>query len=118
MTSSNMWEYGQDQSDWGDRRLVGYKIEARDGSIGKVDDATTETGAQSVVVDTSSIPMFGQKVMLPAGLIERVDHDEEKVFVSASKDQIKSSPKYDDTMRDNATYRDSLGGYYGGVSSR
>ena len=112
--NDRMWEYGQDQSDWGDSRLVGYKIEALDGDIGKVDDATTETGSQSVVVDTGPW-IFGQKVMLPAGLIDRVDHDEEKVFVSATKDQIKQAPQYDDSMRDNTTYRESLGGYYGGI---
>ena len=32
--------------------LVGYDVEAIDGHIGKIDEATTETSRQYVVVDT------------------------------------------------------------------
>ena len=33
--------------------------------------------------------------MLPAGVIERVDEDDEKVWVNRTKEQIKDSPEYD-----------------------
>jgi hypothetical protein len=113
MTHGNMWEYGQNQSDWDDTRLVGYKVEATDGSIGKIDKATSEAGAQSVVVNTSSVPLFGQKVLLPAGVIDRVDHDDKKVYVSRSKDSIKNAPEFDEATYQDPTYRENLGGYYG-----
>jgi hypothetical protein len=56
------------------RNVVGYDVEARDGSIGKVDDATYDTDSSYLVVDTGPW-IFGKKVMLPAGVIESVDHD-------------------------------------------
>jgi hypothetical protein len=41
-------------------------------------------------------------VLLPAGVIERVDRTDERVFVGLSKEQIKNAPEFDET-----TYRDA-----------
>jgi hypothetical protein len=52
-------------------------------------------------------------VVLPAGVIDRVDFDDERVFVNRTKDEIKNAPEYDESkLRDDA-YRAELGGYYG-----
>ena len=73
-------------------------MEAVDGSIGKIDRASFDVGSSFVVVDTGPW-IFGRKVMLPAGTIDRVDWNEEKVYVDRTKDQIKDSPEFDDSMR-------------------
>ena len=92
--------------------LTGLDVEAVDGSIGKIDEATYETGQSSIVVDTG-FWIFGKKRVLPAGVIDRIDMDERKVFVNLTKDQIKNAPDYDpDTWRDEK-YRSELGSYYG-----
>ena len=63
--------------------------------------------------------IFGRKVMLPAGTIDRVDWNEEKVYVDRTKDQIKDSPEFDDSMTaDDPAYRDRLGTYYGDTYDR
>ena len=77
--------------------LSGYEVEATDGSIGKVDEATYDTGRSFLVVDTGPW-IFGKKVMLPAGVIRSIDTTDERVFVNRTKDQIKDSPEYDDSM--------------------
>jgi hypothetical protein len=92
--------------------VVGYHVEAIDGSIGKVDEATSDAGSSFLVVDTGPW-IFGKKVMLPAGVIRDVDHDDEKVFVNRSKDQIKNAPEFDDAMSRDEGYRGQLGSYYG-----
>jgi hypothetical protein len=92
--------------------LTGYEVEATDGSIGKVDEATYETGRSHIVVDTGPW-IFGKKVMLPAGVIRSVDEAEEKVFVNRSKDEIKNSPEFDDSLASDEAYRSRLGSYYG-----
>ena len=94
------------------RDVVGYGVEARDGSIGKVDDATFDAGSSYLVVDTGPW-IFGKKVMLPAGVIREVDHDAEKVFVSRTKGQIKNAPEFDDSLVRDDDYRGKLGSYYG-----
>jgi hypothetical protein len=91
--------------------LDGYSVEAMDGSIGKIDEASYEVGSSYIVVDTGPW-IFGKRVLLPAGVIERVDHDDERVFVSLTKEQIKNAPEFDEsTYRDDAN-RSSLGDYY------
>ena len=92
--------------------VVGYEVEAIDGSIGKVDDATLDTGAGTFVVDTGPW-IFGKKVMLPVGVFRSVDHDEEKVYVDRTKDEIKNAPEFDESLVDDQSYRSQLGSYYG-----
>jgi hypothetical protein len=92
--------------------LTGYGVEAIDGSIGKIDEATYETGRSYVVVDTGPW-IFGKKVMLPAGVVQRIDQDEEKVYVNRTKEQIKNAPEFDDSLMEDESYRSNLGSYYG-----
>ena len=47
-----------------------------------------ETSRQYLVVDTG-FWIFGKKRLIPAGVVDRVDHDDRKVYVSMTKDQIK-----------------------------
>ena len=91
--------------------LAGFKVEARDGSIGKVDEATHEAGGSFVVVDTGPL-IFGKKVMLPAGVISDVDLDTETIFVDLTKDEIKNAPEFDEKTYHKQSYRNELGKYY------
>ncbi|HEY7344008.1 MAG TPA: hypothetical protein VH620_00475 [Gaiella sp.] len=112
-TTVDMWTYreGVVTPDVSPRNVVGYGVEATDGSIGKVDDATYDVGSSYLVVDTGPW-IFGKKVMLPAGVIENVDHDGETIMVDRSKDEIKDSPEFDDSMVADEGYRTRLGSYY------
>jgi hypothetical protein len=91
--------------------LVGYSVEATDGSIGKIDEATNEVGASYIAVDTGPW-IFGKKVLLPAGVIDRVDRDSETVYVSLAKDEIKNAPEWDDERGVDESYRAEVGDYY------
>jgi hypothetical protein len=111
MAATDLWSYRD--STWRGGALIGLDVEATDGTIGKVDDATDETGGSWIVVDTGTW-ILGKKVLLPAGVLERVDLDEEKVYVNRTKDEIKNAPQYDDDRRDDQAFRDEVGGYYHG----
>ena len=104
-----MWSYPEEL---GRLDVSGFDVEARDGSIGKVDEVTFEDGESYVVVDTG-VWIFGKKVLLPAGLIERVDRDDETVYVGRTKDEIESAPEFDKDNYREADYRSAVGGYYG-----
>ena len=86
--------------------LAGFKVEAVDGDIGKVDEATNEVGSSFVIVDTGPW-IFGKKVMIPAGVVRDIDPDSQTIFVNRTKDEIKDAPEFDEK-----TYRDQLSGYY------
>jgi hypothetical protein len=116
MESVDIWIY-RDRTQLGydptsGRDISGYRVEALDGSIGKIDEASNEVGRSYIVVDTGPW-ILGKKVMLPAGVIQRIDEDEEKVWVDLTKDQIKNAPEYDESMASDADYRTQLGSYYG-----
>ena len=92
-----------------DADLTGFSIVAVDGDIGHVDEVTNEQ-LGTLVVDTGPW-IFGRTVMLPAGVVERIDTAEKKIYLDRTKDQIKNAPEYDEHA-DDAQYRDRLGGYY------
>jgi hypothetical protein len=97
--------------------LSGWSVEAVDGSTGKIDEATYETSRSYLVVDTGPW-ILGKKVLLPAGVIERMDPDTETVYISRTKDEIKNAPEFDeDRYRDDA-YMTEVGGYYGRFDDR
>jgi hypothetical protein len=89
-----VWSYRD--SEWSeDRDLVGYEVEADGGSIGTVDEASTDTAAQWLVVDTG-FWIFGKKRVIPAGVVVGMDHEARRVIISMSKDQVKAAPDHDD----------------------
>jgi len=109
-TMSDMWTY-RDSSWTTSSDLVGYDVEATDGSIGKIDEATNESSSSYVVVDTG-FWIFGKKRLIPAGVVSTVDRDARKVHVNMTKEQIKSAPDYDrDDWNDESRTRYS--DYYG-----
>ncbi|TDW95407.1 hypothetical protein EV137_2747 [Kribbella pratensis] len=114
MSMFDPWNYRKDSGYSEGTDITGYKIAAVDGDIGKVDEATYDVGAASIVVDTGPW-ILGRKVLLPAGVVQRVDTEDEKVYVDRTKDQIKDSPEYDPSTgdHDDREYRERLGNYYG-----
>src|SRR6476469_5679132 len=113
MATIEMWTFSTQTAPSID--LSGFKVEATDGDIGKVDEATNEAGGSFIVVDTGPW-IFGKKVMLPAGVIQDIDPDTETIIVNRTKDEIKNAPEFDEDRYRDAGYRDELGGYYGGQS--
>ena len=110
MTTQDIWMY-RDKA-LGLSEITGFEVEATDGGIGKVDEATTEAaGTGFIVVDTGPW-IFGKKVMLPAGVIDQVDLKAQRVFVDRTKDEIKNAPEFDESQFNEQAYRDQLGGYY------
>jgi hypothetical protein len=111
MSAADLWTYRE--TTLGMMELTGFEVEAKDGSIGKIDEASNEVGASYIVVDTGPW-IFGKKVLLPAGVIDRMDTEEEKAYVDLTKDEIKNAPEFDESRYRDMEYRDELGGYYGG----
>ncbi len=90
-----VWSYRD--SEWSeDNDLVGYEVEAAGGSIGKIDQASTEASQQWLVVDTG-FWIFGKKRVIPAGVVVGIDHDSRRVIISMSQDQVKAAPDYDES---------------------
>jgi hypothetical protein len=104
---TTLWEYRTDVRDLA-ADLVGYEVESIDGFIGKIDEATTEVGSSYLVVDTG-FWIFGKKRMIPAGVVDRIEPSEHRLFVRMTKDQIKSAPDFEEVHR---TDRELYDKYY------
>jgi hypothetical protein len=105
------WNYRETAEVGDGADLVGYRVEAIDGHIGKIDEHSTLVGDSYLVVDTGPW-IFGKKVMLPAGTVTRVDALDQKVYVDRAKEQIKNAPEFDADTFGSPEYRDKIGGYY------
>jgi hypothetical protein len=107
-----MWGYQPTSGYLTGTDLTGYKVEATDGHIGKVDKHSEDVGAQYIVVDTGPW-IFGKHVLLPAGTVTLVDIATQTVQVGRTKDEIKNSPEFDkEKHTGDADYHQQVGGYY------
>ncbi|MEV6197843.1 PRC-barrel domain-containing protein [Streptomyces sp. NPDC051920] len=110
--SDSIWGYQPTTGHTAGTDLIGYKVEATDGSIGKVDKHSDDVNSAYLVVDTG-VWIFGKHVLLPAGTVTRVDQAEQKIYVALTKDQIKDSPEFDkDKHIGDAGYHEQIGSYY------
>jgi hypothetical protein len=109
-TMTDIWTF-RDQASWAETDLTGFKVEAIDGEIGSIDQASYEVGRSWMVVDTGPW-IFGKKVLLPAGVIDRVDFDDERVYVHRTKDEIQNAPEFDESRFSDAAYHSEVGIYY------
>lgn len=94
----DVWSY-RDKVWSEDDDLVGYEVEATDGSVGTIDKATSETDAAYIVIDTGHW-IFGKRRLIPAGSVIAIDRDARTLTVSLSRDQIRSGPDYDESSWD------------------
>ena len=107
-----MWGYQANSGYQTGTDLTGYKVEATDGHIGKVDKHSEEVDAGYIVVDTGPW-IFGKHVLLPAGTITSIDTNNQTIRVGRTKDEIKNSPEFDkDKHTGDADYHQQVGTYY------
>jgi hypothetical protein len=103
-----LWSYREPVTDMD---LSGFRVEAMDGDVGKIHEATYEVGAGWIVVDTGPW-IVGKKVVLPAGIIDRIDLDDGVIHVDRTKEEIKNAPEWDPTGYVEQEYRIKLADYY------
>ena len=108
---ADLWSY-RDTARSEPTDLVGFQVVATDGAIGNIDAATYDVGGSYIVVDTG-VWIFGKKRMLPAGVIDRIDYDDRKVYVNLTKDEIRQAPDYDAEREREEAYRQDVGTSYG-----
>jgi len=115
MTTFKPWEYRADAGFVKGTDLTGYTVVAVDGDLGHVVEAEYDGPLPAhLYVDVGSW-LFGHHVMLPVGLVERIDATERKVYVDRTKDQIEHAPRPDQALTDHIDYYEDLASYYSGT---
>ena len=111
MTTMEIWAY-RDASLRG-LDLGGFEVEALDGVVGRVERAASDQTGSYLVVDVGSLAPLGARVLLPAGVVDTVDLDSERLFVRLTRDQIRRAPEYDWRVPLDPSRRERFAEYYG-----
>jgi hypothetical protein len=92
--------------------LTGFTVEAPDGTVGQVERQSDRPGARHCVVDTG-VWVFGKSLLIPAGIVTRVDPASKVVTVARTKDEIKAAPRFTvDSQTADPGYLSEVGAYY------
>lgn len=111
MTTMEIWTY-RDSSLRG-LDLGGFEVETLDGVVGRIERVATEPTGAYLVVDAGAVAPRGARVLLPAGMVDTVDLDAERVFVRLTRAQIRSAPAYDWQVPLDPSSREQFAEYYG-----
>ncbi|MFJ2775224.1 MULTISPECIES: PRC-barrel domain containing protein [unclassified Kitasatospora] len=85
--TTDLWEYRPGSHHAADLSLAGYEVEATDGPLGRVES----DAADHLLVDTGPwVP--GARVLVPVGLVSRIDHLELVVHLDCPRARIRSAP--------------------------
>lgn len=97
------------------KKLLGYKIQAVDGEIGKVEDLYFDAHdwvLRYLVVDTGPW-ILGRKVLLTHHALQQTDGDDEIISVNLTREQVKNSPEMDSVKMISRPQEEALHVYYG-----
>ncbi|GAB7186895.1 hypothetical protein ATKI12_6726 [Kitasatospora sp. Ki12] len=85
--STDLWEHRPGSHPAADLGLVGYEVLATDGPVGRVEQ---DTGDRLLVDAEPWVP--GTRVLVPVGLVARVDHLVRAVHLDCPRARLSSAP--------------------------
>lgn len=92
-------------------RLPGCRVEAVDGRVGTVVDASLTPDNSYLVVVLSRWP-FGKRTQLPAGTVNHIDAEARRVYVDRSAQIVKAAPLVLPEAYDDPASRAAIAEYY------
>lgn len=110
---SKHWTFRDDVLAGSASSLIGYNVEALDGSIGEVTEESTAVDSSFIVVDTG-FWILEKKRLVPAATIRGVNHESSTIHLGMTKNEIQGAPDYvpeSDVDRDGP-YRGAHDTYY------
>lgn len=94
--------------------VVGYTVEAADGTAGQVEDLVGDDEAWSVrYLVVSTRRFFGSKVLISPGWTDNIDWSARRVEIGLPLDTIKNGPAWDPRVPVNRRFEERLYDYYG-----
>lgn len=97
------------------KEVIGYRIHAKDGEIGHLDDfivGVEDWMIRYIVVDIGRW-LSGRKVLISPDWIGEISWSRAEVMVETAKEVIKHSPEFDPSAPVNREYETRLFDYYG-----
>ena len=97
------------------KEIVGYRVHAGDGDIGHVENFMLEDADWSLpyfIVDTSNW-WLGEHVLISVAAVNSIEWTDRRFRLNVSRDQVKTSPKWDPMVAFNEFYAKQLHHHYG-----
>jgi hypothetical protein len=91
--------------------LIGYRVVGTDEEIGAVADYVDANDQPAFVVDTGAW-VVGQRILLPAGAVESIDHAARAIRVDRSGTEVRDAPPYEVSTGESEEFRNRLTHYY------
>jgi hypothetical protein len=95
--------------------LIGFTVEGRDGTIGKVDHVNY--AGTCLTVATGGL-LKKTKHVIPARAIEEIDLDSQTMQVALTTDEVSGSPEYDQHVGIDEACESLVEEYYGPILNR
>jgi hypothetical protein len=92
MTVTKLWSFRDQAVTRID--LTGFDLHAVDGPIGRVAQSIEGSGGGYLIVDPGVAMPLGRQLLVPAGLVDKVDVDNRRVSVKAEREQIRNAPEF------------------------
>ena len=92
--------------------LRGFDVRARDGAIGQVVEGMEGGAGGYLVIDPGVAMPLGRQLLVPAGLVEKVDVENKRVVVRADRKQIENAPEFDAAQPLDDPPRSVFGNYF------
>ena len=97
--------------EWAPGELVGYQVEALDGSLGTVDESSADADDGYVVVGMRRWNV-GRNVVIPTDLLRRADAHHRTVHVDRTRREIRKAPRPDPGTSPDRAQLEALRRYY------
>jgi hypothetical protein len=92
--------------------LRGFDVRARDGAIGQVVEGMEGPAGGYLVIDPGVAMPLGRQLLVPAGLVEKVEVENKRVVVRADRKQIENAPEFDSARPLDDPPRSVFGNYF------
>ena len=116
MTTTELWTFSDQAVARVD--LTGFELEARDGLLGTVAQSIEGSGGGYLIVDPGVAMPLGRQVLMPVGLIKKVDVENKRVSVDLDREQVRNAPAYEATQPRDEHWRRGVSDYYSPLFGR
>lgn len=117
MTTDRIWSFTPDSGYVEGQDLTGFGVVASDGTIGHVDRQAAPHDLGHLVVDTG-VWIFGRSVLVPVGVVTRVDTDGRRITLACTGAEVKAAPRFrTDSETTDRAYLETVGAYYLGLAA-
>ena len=110
MTTTELWSFRDQAVARVD--LTGFELQALDGSLGTVAQSIEGSGGGYLVVDPGVAMPLGRHLLVPVGLVEKVEVDQRRVSVRAEREQIRNAPVHEPSQPLDERRRGAIAEYY------